>query len=268
MDISNIQLDQCHLRFISKTDFDFIHDLFSDKEISKYYILREDHSADLHLFLEYLINSLNDGYALNYIILDESNSKIGIITVELTKIFNKEMWSIAYAIHPNHRRKGFATSALSGVTKLLSNSSFIEFAILDICVDNIYSEKVAFKCGYSHRKDLAYNDLAHPDMNLRYKWIKPLIGKRIIYFNQALQASRDKKHKEALELLQKSIKEEYQPNSPQTDAQIYSNMGMCYSSMGQYEKAFICLVKAQTLGLTNTQITNELIWLKKNAGIS
>ena len=55
--------------------------------------------------------------------------------------------------------------------------------------------------------------------------------------------------------------------SPVSDAQIYSNMGMAYSSMRQYQEAFKYLKKAQALGLTNPSIERELQWLRNNVGM-
>lgn len=52
-----------------------------------------------------------------------------------------------------------------------------------------------------------------------------------------------------------------------TDAQIYSNLGMAYSSIGEYQKAYSYLRKAISLGLINASIQKELAWLRNNAGI-
>ena len=50
-------------------------------------------------------------------------------------------------------------------------------------------------------------------------------------------------------------------DTPYTDAQIYSNMGMALSSMRLYKDAFYALKKAQSLGLNNPSIEKELNWL-------
>jgi tetratricopeptide (TPR) repeat protein len=76
-----------------------------------------------------------------------------------------------------------------------------------------------------------------------------------------------KDYRSAISFFQKALKEEYQPGTPFTDAQIYSNMGMAYSSIRLYQEAFNCLKKAQAMGLTNPSIERELLWLRNNVGL-
>lgn len=52
-----------------------------------------------------------------------------------------------------------------------------------------------------------------------------------------------------------------------TDAQIYSNLGMAHSSIGEYRQAYAYLQKAVSLGLRNASILKELIWLRANAEV-
>lgn len=52
-----------------------------------------------------------------------------------------------------------------------------------------------------------------------------------------------------------------------TDAQIYSNLGMAHSSIGEYRQAYAYLQKAVGLGLLNASIQKELIWLRANAEV-
>ena len=50
-------------------------------------------------------------------------------------------------------------------------------------------------------------------------------------------------------------------------AQIYSNLGMAHSSIGDYRQAYTYLQKAVGLGLFNASIQKELAWLKANAEV-
>ena len=114
---------------------------------------------------------------------------------------------------------------------------------------------------------MGYIDPDHMDLGLRFKWFKSIGGKRAEYFDQAAAVFRMKDYRSAISFFQKALKEEYQPGTPFTDAQIYSNMGMAYSSIRLYQEAFNCLKKAQAMGLTNASIERELNWLKVNKGL-
>ena len=61
--------------------------------------------------------------------------------------------------------------------------------------------------------------------------------------------------------LKKALDEDYLEGTPFTDAQIFMNMGMAYSSNEEYRKAYDCLTKAESLGLHSPAITKELQWL-------
>lgn len=89
-----------------------------------------------------------------------------------------------------------------------------------------------------------------------------------MYFNQAVHYYRQKNYIGAINAFQQALNEPYQPGTPYTDAQIYSNMGMALSSVGQYREAFNALKKAQQLGLNNPSIEKELLWLHNNKGLS
>ena len=78
---------------------------------------------------------------------------------------------------------------------------------------------------------------------------------------------RQKLYTESIDAFQKALNEPYIPNTPFTDAQIYSNMGMALSSVRLYKEAFEALRKAKSLGLNNSSIEKELMWLKNNVGI-
>ena len=139
--------------------------------------------------------------------------------------------------------------------------------MLDISTDNEVSEKVAQKCGFTCYSRQGFMDWEHPEVGLRKRWFKQLAGERTTYFNQAVQFYRQKSYAEAVQKFQQALNEPYQPGTPYTDAQIYSNMGMALSSMRFYREAYNALKKAQSLGLNNPSITKELMWLKDNCGI-
>lgn len=112
-----------------------------------------------------------------------------------------------------------------------------------------------------------YIDEQHPEVGMRFRWFKQLAGQRTIYFNQAVHCYRQKNYVGAINAFRQALNEPYQPDTPYTDAQIYSNMGMALSSVGQYHEAFNALKKAQQLGLNNPSIEKELLWLRNNQGL-
>lgn len=81
------------------------------------------------------------------------------------------------------------------------------------------------------------------------------------------QAYKAKSYQVAEKYFQQALEEEYSQDSPNTDALCYSNMGMACSSYGNYQKAFDCLMKAKSFGLSNASIERELLWLRNNIGI-
>jgi hypothetical protein len=106
------------------------------------------------------------------------------------------------------------------------------------------------------------NGGTYSDQELKYaekNRVQPLL--------KARTAFREHDYLTALHYYQEALAIPYDPTTSYYDAQIISNMGMAYSSIGNYQIAFQCLKKAQSLGLNNSVIENELLWLKNNVGI-
>ena len=61
-----------------------------------------------------------------------------------------------------------------------------------------------------------------------------------------------------------ALNEAYVPGTPFTDAQIFSNLGMAYSSIREYKKAYMYLMKAWNMGCQNASVSRELEWLRTN----
>ena len=270
---TRLNIDNGYLNQVTISDSQFIHSLFSDEDVKTYYVLRADHAANIDAFIQYLIDSMAHKAGIDYIIYNNVGQKVGLITAELIRhnATGEVMWNIAYAVAPRFRNRGYATSALKGLTNYLLNSFSIHKSSLDICMTNKESERVAEKCGYKKPDEpnqrIGYLDPDHLELGMRFKWFKSLGGKRAEYFNQAAGCFRMKDYSSAIQYYQMALKEEYQPGTPFTDAQIYSNMGMAYSSKGQYQQAFSCLKKAQAMGLNNPSIERELLWLRNNVGL-
>ena len=259
-----------NLRLIETSDYRFIEALFSDPEVRKYYVLREDHAQNLYSFTVFMTQAISNGTGINYIIEDNTGKEVGLISSELIRFQGEIMWNIGYAVLPAYRRMGYASKALTCFTDFLLNNSPIQWASLDISETNTASEKVAAKCGFQKPAggpNVGYIDPKNfLDIGFHFKWLKQQSG-RIAIFNQAMQYARAKDYSTAIDYYRKALSEPYDNGTPYTDAQIYSNIGMCYSSIGQYKTAYDCLMRAKRMGLTNASIEKELLWLKNNVGL-
>ncbi len=260
----------CSLRPATQSNVWVVEELFRHDDVKKYYVLRDDHAANIKSFCQYIVAANIQQTAMNFIILDKAGHEVGLISAE--PVMNRDtgmpMWNVGYAILPSERRKGYASAAVKGLSDyLLQNFAFPQ-VMLDICEENHESEGVARKCGFIKPDDRqGYIDPRHMELGIRFRWFKQLAGQRTIYFNQAVHYYRQKNYIDAINAFRKALNEPYQAGTPYTDAQIYSNMGMALSSVGMYRDAFNALKKAQSLGLNNPSIEKELLWLRNNRGI-
>lgn len=270
---TRIEIENGVLRQLTRSDSLFIHELFSDAYVRKYYVLRSDHAADIDSFVQYMIDEMANMAGLDYIIQGESGRKVGLITAELMRDSRtgEVMWNVGYAVAPQYRNHGYATAALNGLTDYLLNTFSIQKVSLDISTDNIESEVVARKCGFKQPSELGerigYFDPDHMEIGMRIRWFKSIESRRVMLFNQACDCYRSKDYSSALALYQKAMDEPYPEGTPFTDAQIWANMGMAYSSIGEYSRAFSCLKRSQAMGLNNPSIEKELRWLRDNIGL-
>ena len=146
-----IELNSCSLNTVTYDDSSFIHELFSDSEVRKYYVLRRDHAKNLNLFVTYIVESKQRGTGLNYIIKDDFGDSVGLISAELVRDTRNGngIWNIGYAIHPDYRNEGYATEALNSLSTLLLRSFSISEVMLDIekerrsSVDKLFNASVA-----------------------------------------------------------------------------------------------------------------------------
>lgn len=260
----------CSLHPAQPSNVWVVEELCKHADVRKFYVLRDDHAANIRSICQYIIAANIQKTAMNFIIYDNSGNEVGLISAEpmMNRNTNMPMWNVGYAMLPEYRGHGYASAAVNGLTNyLLQNYSF-PHVMLDISIDNKASERVAEKCGFEVPYPRAgYIDELHPEVGMRFRWFKQLVGQRTMYFNQAVHFYRQKNYTMAIANFRSALNEPYQPGTPYTDAQIYSNMGMALSSLHQYSEAFNALKKAQSLGLNNPSIEKELLWLRNNQGL-
>lgn len=247
-----------------------VEELFRHPDVKKFYVLLDDHAANIRSFCQYIIAANIQQAAMNFIIYGNSGHEVGLISAEpmMNRNTNLPMWNVGYAVLPEYRRNGYASAAVKGLSDyLLQNYSFPQ-VMLDICTENHESEGVARKYGFVKPNDgQRYIDPDHMEWGFRFRWFKQFAGQLTMYFNQAVHFYRHKNYQMAIASFKQALNEPYQPGTPYTDAQIYSNMGMALSSVHLYREAFNALKKAQSLGLNNPNIEKELLWLRNNQGI-
>lgn len=260
----------CSLHPAQPSNVWVVEDLFRHPDVKKFYVLRDDHAANIRSFCQYIISANIQQTSMNFIIYDNYGHEVGLISAEprMNRNTNLPMWNVGYAVLPSERRKGYASAAVTGLSNyLLQNYSFPQ-VMLDISIYNKASEKVAEKCGFKEPYPRAgYIDEQHPEVGMHFCWFKQLAGQRTMYFNQAVHYYRQKYYIGAINVFRLALNEPYQPGTSYTDAQIYSNIGMALSSVGQYCEAFNALKKAQSMGLNNPSIEKELLWLRNNQGL-
>ncbi len=272
-----ITLGKIYLRVIEDNyeNRTFIKSLFQEADIRKYFVLRNDHLQSIELFVAYISQMNQNEKSLNFIIESENQLPVGLLTAELQQdTEGKIMWNIAYAVHSIYRRKGYAYEALVGLIEFLKNYN-ISVVSLDISESNVASSQLAKKCGFEILRTeiggrVGFIDPEHIDLGFRLKWVKDLNDKKSkrdqLNF-QAAQAFRSKDYNTAIELYLQSLKEPIYPGSPYSDGQIFSNLGMAYTSIRQYSKAYEYLSKAFNSGIRNESVIRELQWLKNNVGL-
>ena len=265
--MDSISTKRLVLTIVTIADTAFLKQLFSFADVKKYYVLREDHANDIGLFTAYMVDSIKNGRSIEYIVRLTNGVPIGLVGGELYREQTGEIaWNTVYAIHPSFRRNGYATEALVGFTECIKQYNIAK-AFLDISDDNEASKKVALNAGYKYNKDKAHFDPMHMELSVLFHWELILHSNRDNFFSMGCQAYKAKSYQVAEKYFQQALEEEYSQDSPNTDALCYSNMGMACSSYGNYQKAFDCLMKAKSFGLSNASIERELLWLRNNIGI-
>ena len=105
-----------------------------------------------------------------------------------------------------------------------------------------------------------------PSMEPAYHSFQPvLLDRSADTFRKAVDAYQAKNYQEAIRLYNEAVEKPYKEGSPFTDAQIYSNLGMAFSSIKEYKKAYKYLTVAWNMGCQNPSVSRELAWLRKNA---
>jgi RimJ/RimL family protein N-acetyltransferase len=251
-----------------------IEELFSDPITKRFFVLGDEYSTPPS-FAQSMADVNEQHRGIDCIVRDNDQNNIGLLTCELDRKWqNNVYWSIGVTIHPSYRNRGYATEILKDICMVLAQERFDD-ALLDISEDDVYMERAAKSAGFTkieYRQNgyrMGRIDLAHPEIGMHNIWCRKVheLCERDTLCNEALSLARNREYLTAINKYQLALTKAVPQYSGWTDAQIYSNLGMCYSSSRRYHEAFRCLKKAQDLGLNNPSIQQELLWLRNNVGL-
>lgn len=270
-----LQYQNISLRQIADSydDAAFIASLFRVEDILREYTLRDDHAANLNAFVSYMADGNERGTGIYCILEDNLSNSVGFITAEpyRDRMSCEIAWNVGFAVLPAYRNHNHASNAIRALQDFLSDYT-IKTMVLDIGTNNTPARSVAEACGFEQRKSptgglVGYYDRELPEVGMRTQWIKNIHGAdpRADAFRKAVDAYRARNYQESIRLYYEAVEEPYKEGSPFTDAQIYSNLGMAFSSIREYKKAYKYLTMAWNMGCQNTSVSRELEWLRKNA---
>ena len=135
----------------SDADVNFIRTMFSFTEVSDAIQLADEDAFNLAAFLSSWARAHRKGHAMFYIIETGEGSPVGFILVEPFKNDDGEIvWNTAFAIHPQHRNKGYATQALRSLARILFDQDRYPFMTMSMIIfrDNEEAMAVARSCGF------------------------------------------------------------------------------------------------------------------------
>jgi RimJ/RimL family protein N-acetyltransferase len=176
-----LKAENLFLKPITTKDRAFINGMFNDTEIKRYYIVPKEAQQDYRKLVDYWLNDIRNGAGTCWIINEKGtgifarDKQVGFVAFEFRDTLKNAR--ISYAILPEFRKKGFATTSVELIIKCLKQEG-VERIEADIDRDNLNSEKVAEKLGFSANKR---NALVDPEMmrdgeiRLRALWEKELV---------------------------------------------------------------------------------------------
>lgn len=183
--LQELKTDGLLLKKISEQDREFINEVFLDPEIRKYYIVPKEAKQDYRMLVSYWINDNSNGAGCAWIIyLKDSgifsrDKPCGFFTFEFRD--SAENARISYAIKPDFRKKGIAGKTSAFVIDTLKSLGVTSIEA-DIDKENIASEKVVEKLGFTTNKKIALIDpemMREGEIRTRHLWKKNLALKTI-----------------------------------------------------------------------------------------
>lgn len=167
MKIQTIETKRLNLRNFEKTDALFAISIWNDPEMGEYLA----DAAMEEIDPEYLkqIEALPDNPICCYLIseLKDTHERIG--TCSFIPNTNSKAYDIAYCVHKNHWRKGYATEMIQGMITYAKDHGAEK---ITVCVDknNVASNAVMKKFGFTIAQESEYKKRGTDKMCADYKY--------------------------------------------------------------------------------------------------
>ena len=154
-----IETKRLLLREMAENDFDALYNVFSNKEISKFYPYDFDEER-VYAWIERNIKRYKEyGFGLWAVVLKETNEVIGDCGLTLQIINGEEKPEIGYHIRKDMQRKGYAKEASLAVRNWAFENTSFDKLYSYMKYDNLPSIKTAISYGCSFLEE--YEDEAN-----------------------------------------------------------------------------------------------------------
>lgn len=167
MKIKTIETPRLYLRGFEKEDARFAISIWNDPEMGEY--LADEAMEEIDEEYRKEIEKLGEDEVCCYLIseLKETGERIGTCSFMPSK--NGEVYDIAYCVHKNQWRKGFATEMIQG---MIDHAKEQGAKKITVCVDkeNVGSNAVVRKFGFSIAEESAYKKRGTDKMCADYKY--------------------------------------------------------------------------------------------------
>jgi RimJ/RimL family protein N-acetyltransferase len=252
------------IRFLQKSDKEFVLKLCSDEEFKKYFTLGK-YGDDIESFFDTTLNLFAKGMAFPYVIETIDSDPIGMITCQIEMENGKVTGYITYSVLPEYRNYGLATEALMNLRNETKETG-VEILNLIISTSNKASRRVAEKCGFKCKDpQLELADDTGLTMMLTWKYVfAEHISKREVMVKKGLEAFTKEECDKALRLYENALKFKCPRRCLYNDGITYIYIGEVYAYQRKFGKALESYKKAKSLGIDNPKVDKEIKWLESN----
>jgi RimJ/RimL family protein N-acetyltransferase len=159
--------------------------MFTDKDTLKYYIVPKEARQDFKSLVNYWLHDMSKGAGFAWIIIEKGSGlfskdkSCGFFAFEFRDTIQNAR--ISYAVKKEYRGKGIATKITEFVIDTLKSEGVTSIEA-DIDKDNVHSEKIVKKLGFTTDKRQALIDpemMRDGEIRIRYLWKKDFILKTL-----------------------------------------------------------------------------------------
>lgn len=256
------------IRFLQKSDKEFVLKLCSDEEFKNYFTLGK-YGDDIESFFKTTLNLFAKGMVFPYVIETTDSDPIGMITCQIEMENGKVTGYITYSVLSEYRNYGLATEALMNLRKETKETG-VEILNLIISTSNKASRRVAEKCGFKcNDPQLKLADDTGLAMMLTWKYVfAEHISKREVMVKKGLEAFKKEECEKAIRLYENALKFKCPRRCLYNDGIIYTYIGEVNAYQRKFGKALESYQKAKSLGIDNPKVDKEIKWLESNMYLS